>query len=224
MPDKLLESSSSSSPGILQMQHINREKRKTVNVTWLCCAIALVCIVLVGFAFLLRNFFGRWPGINNNSFLGGSKSSFADDNLPIYPFMGNGHSYDTAIPGSNDGGGSVQRGGEGVGGSSRGSPVADEKEIYSRPSTIADRNREMLFSENDQVKLDFVRRAQWGAHAAKRKFYFKSFVLEKVIVLETATENCYNEVRLGFIETRDEKRLTCSRRRWLFSISIPVAE
>lgn len=173
MPEKLLSSSSSSSPGILQMQQTTREKRKTVNVTWLCCAIALIVLVLLGFAFLLRNFFGRWPAVNT-AFLGSSsKSNLPEDILPIYQHISNGHSYDTNIPPSG---------------------VPTEPEIITKPSTIEDRDRDKLFSENAQVKMAIVRRSQWGAHAAKRKIYFKTFALDRVIVLESGTEFCYDAV------------------------------
>lgn len=193
MPDKLLESSSSC-PGILEMQRTDREKRKTVNVTWLCCAIALIALVLAGFAFLLRNFIGHWP---NASFLGSSKNTLADDDLPIYPYLGNGHTYDTSIPGQNNNDQVNRRIGSGA---------EKEQEIIATPpvSNNGDRNRDVLFSENAQVKLEFVRRSQWGAHAAKRKFFLKTFAIERVIVLETATENCFNEVRIEIVSRGEQ--------------------
>lgn len=170
------------------MRQLTREKRKTVNLTWLCCGIALIALVLIGFAFLLRNFVGHWP---RPSFLGPSRTTYEDEDvLPYYPYSGsggNGHSYDTQVPG------------EAAGGPVRPSVVRKVEEegtrdFLSKPSTIDDRQRDTLFSENAPVKLDVVRRTQWGAHAAKGKSYLKTFAIEKAIVLETGTEQCYNVV------------------------------
>lgn len=186
MPDKLLSSESSSSPGIVQIRQMNKIKRKTVNVTWLCCAIALIGIVLLGFAFLAKNLIGRWPG--ESLLRGSSKRNPIEDDLPIYPYLSNAHAYDTNIPGEGD----IRFKDE-----ERKAVPASAKsaqEEISRPSTIEDRNRDLLYSENDQVKLEFIRRGQWGAHAAKRRLFSQSFALDKVIVMETGTESCLNEV------------------------------
>lgn len=163
----------------LKMKHMEREQRKKINVTWLICAISLIGIVLIGFAFLIRNFIGHWPNVPN-SFL--KPSGSVDDTVPIYPFLGNGHTYDTEIP------------------KERQHPPPplpkdnSEEEIITKPSTIESRNREVLFSENERVTLDMVLRSQWGAREAKKKSYFNVFAIEKAIVLETGTDLCYNQV------------------------------
>lgn len=156
----------------LKMKHVEREQRKKVNITWLICAISLIGIVLIGFAFLLRNFIGHWPNVPN-AFI---KSD--GDAVPIYPFMGNAHSYDTEIPGN-----AGRRGPE-------------EQEIVTKPSTVEARNRDVLFSENERVTLNIVRRSQWGAREAKRKSFFNVFAIDKAIVLETGTDLCYNQVSI----------------------------
>lgn len=185
MPEKLISNSSSSSPGILQMRQDTREKRKTINLAWLCFSVALLVIVLVGFALLFRNFIGHWPSVPN-SFLGPSSSSkvLPDVIMPVY--RGRGHSYDTEIP--------KDRSEEEV---KYHEPSVTQDDVITQPSTIEQRNRDQLFSENDPVQLQFIRRSQWGAHAAKRKFYFYSFAIEKAIVLETGTEPCYIVVSYG---------------------------
>lgn len=185
MPDKLLSSESSSSPGIVQIRQMNKIRRKTVNVTWLCCAIALIGIVLLGFAFLAKNLIGHWPG--ESLLRGSSKRNLITDDVPIYPYLSNAHSYDTNIPGEGD----IRFKNEERKAAAAGKSAQEE---ISRPSTIEDRNRDKLYSENDQVKLEFIRRGQWGAHAAKRKLFSTSFALDKVIVMETGTESCLNEV------------------------------
>lgn len=180
MPDKLIPSSSSNTIGILPMRHMTREKRRTVNVTWLCCAVALILIVLIGFAFLLKNFFGgHWPNVPNPFLPSSSKGSLDQDIPPVSPFRPNVNLYDTAIPQEN--------------------PPIDrqrsfEQEIITKPSTIEQRKRDQLFSENERVQVNIVRRAQWGAHAAKKKFFFESFAIDKAIVMETGGESCFNSV------------------------------
>ena len=181
MPDKLL-SSSDTSPSIIQMRQLDREKRRTINVTWLCCAVALVGIVLIGFAFLLKNFVGGWPGINTNFLSSSSSHSNPEDDLLIYPYVG--HTYDTEIPKEKTFTYNNNNNNNG------------DDDIILRPTTIEDNNRgDSLFSQNVPVKMDIVRRAQWGAHAAKRKFFFKTFAIDKAIIMETGTEPCFNVVR-----------------------------
>lgn len=196
MPEKLIPSSTSSSPGILPMRQIARKERKKVNLTWLCCGICLIALVLIGFASLIRNFLGHWPRVDT-SFLGGSSTQDDDSSLPIYPYLGNGHSYDTKIPGEDTP-----------------SVVREEvaKEEFGKPSTIADRDRDrdLLFSENSPVQLNIIRREEWKALPPKRKTFLSSFANEKAIILETGTETCYNRVsRVLKILTRG------SSRRWI---------